>query len=197
MKQKLLCVLLLSIFIVGLTGCGNNKNRVQSTENNKAQIEAKRENSTEKLLKDFLNNMNNKNFELATSSIDKEKIDEIFKMDLPDEEFAKALDRSLNDGYNSIKYEVNSLKLVKKDEINDIFSSMDNETKENNQQKMIDLFDGYNLYVVDYEMSYKEEKTNLKDILFIKEDNSSFGGSIVVDGLFSYYYNAVYNKPTR
>lgn len=197
MKNKILSIILIMIIIVGLTGCNNDKDKVDDTKNTKEQIEEKKDSSSEKSLKEFLNNINNKNFDSATNLIDKEKMNEIFKMNLPNEEFSKALEHALNDGYNSIKYDVNSLKIVKKDEVNDIISSTDDETKKNNQQKIIDLFDGYDLYVVDYQMSYKEETTNLKDILFIKDDNSSFGGSILVDGLFSYYYNAVYNKPTR
>lgn len=197
MKKKFLSILLIGILIIGITGCETIKKEDSNNTKNNTQTEEKKDNSNEKLLKEFLNNINSKNYESATNVIDKDKMNEIFKMNLPDEEFAKALNHSLNDGYNSIKYDVESLKLITKGEVESIFSSMDDETIKNNQQRIIELFDGYDLYVVDYELGYKDEKTNLKDILFLTSDNSSFGGSIVVDGLFSYYYNAVYNKPSR
>lgn len=198
MKRKILilgiAVMLLTMLVV-LTGCGNNNNLKQDS-NNKSTEDVQKQDKNITNIKEFLNKINSKNFDEAVSLIDKDKINEIMKINLPSDEFTKSLNHALNDGYSEMKYDTESIKKISKDDLLNEISKMDEKEIIKSRTDIIDLFDGYDLYIVEGKSSYKNEKMNFHDVIFATADDSKISGSVILNGLISYYYNAVYNKPT-
>jgi hypothetical protein len=145
-------------------------------------------------IKDFLNKINTKDFDKAVILLDTEKINELLKINLPNEEFSNALHHALNDEYNEIKYDIESIKKISKEDLLNEISKMDENEILKNRKDIINIFDGYDLYLVKCTSSYYEDKINLHDVLFVNANNKKLCGSAILDGLISYYYGAVYGK---
>ena len=186
MKRKLLSILLIGVLVIGLTGCGNNtaKNDSKESNNNSKENVQVRDNNIENI-KEFLSAINGKDFDKASTLLDKEKIKESLKIDLPNEEFSKSLNHALNDESNTINYDINSIKKISKADLLNEISKMDENEIIKNRKDIIDLFDGYDLYIVDCASINKEDKIDLHDVLFINTDNSKLTGSAIIDGLMS------------
>ena len=181
MKKKILSILLICLLTISLVGCCSSDNSKQ---------DEKIEN-----IKTFLIKINNKDFDGAVKLLDKNQINETMKIDLPSEEFIKALNRSLNDEQNEMKYDVDSIRKISKEELLNEMSKMDENELLKSRKDLIDLVDGYNLYIVEVEASFDGEKANFHDVIFANTTDSKLSGSVFLNGIISYYYNAVYNKP--
>lgn len=182
MKKKLLNILLIGILIFGLSACGKESEKSNATKDKNTE-----------LIKDFLNNINKKNFDNAILFLDTENISELLKIDMPSEEFSNALKHSLNNEYNEIKYDIESIKQISKEDLLNEISKMDEKEILKNRSDIINQFDGYNLYLVKCTSSYLDEKINIHDVIFVN-NNLKLEGSVFLDGIFGYYYGAVYNK---
>lgn len=212
MKKKILILgiaVMLFTMLVVLTGCGNNDNSLKQNSDNKStegvQKQDSDKNSSKDIqkqdnnitnIKEFLNKINSKDFDEAVSLIDKDKINEIMKINLPSDEFTKSLSHALNDGYSEMKYDTESIKKISKDDLLNEISKMDEKEIIKSRTDIIDLFDGYDLYMVEGKSSYENEKMNFHDVVFVTADDPKISGTVILNGLISYYYNAVYNKPT-
>ena len=195
--KKIFSILLIGVIAFGLTGCGNNTAKNDSKDTNSNSKENVQTLDNNKNIKKFLNAINSKDFDKASNLLDKERINELLKMDLPNEDFSKSLDYAFNDESNTINYDIDSIKKISKDELLNEISKMDENEIIKNRKDIIDLFDDYDLYIVDCTLIYNEDKINLHDVLFINNDSSKLTGSAIIDGLIKYYYSAVYNRPNR
>ncbi len=201
MKNKILNVLLILLAVMCLTGCGEKKEESNRQERNNQEtnkisdIEEKKKDDNIDNISSFLTYINNKEYDKAVELIDADKINELMKINLPTEEFSKALNRSFNSENSVIQYDVKSLRNVSKEDLLDEMSKMDENELLKNRKDLIDLFDGYDLYMVEVEQTYNDEKMNIHDVVFVND--STICGTIFINGLFSYYYGAVYNRPGK
>lgn len=201
MKNKILNVLLILLAVMCLTGCGEKKEESNRQERNNQEtnkisdIEEKKKDDNIDNISSFLTYINNKEYDKAVELIDADKINELMKINLPTEEFSKALNRSFNSENSVIQYDVKSLRNVSKEDLLDEMSKMDENELLKNRKDLIDLFDGYDLYMVEVEQTYNDEKINIHDVVFVND--STICGTIFINGLFSYYYGAVYNRPGK
>ena len=92
------------------------------------------------------------------------------------------------DGADSI-----GLECLTKEELLDKISKMNEKEILKNRKDIIDLFDDYDLYIVKCDSFYEDEKISMYDLVFVND--SKLGGTVFIDGLISYYYGAVYNRP--
>ena len=203
MKRKVVSILLIIIAIICLTGCGDKKEESNGQGINNQEANKTSDNNKDKEKKDvnidiitsFLTYINNKEYDKVVELIDTDNINELMKVSLPTEEFIKALNRSFNDEKSEIKYDVNSLKKISKEDLLDEISKMDENELLKNRKDIIDLFDGYDLYMVEVEQTYNDEKMNIHDVVFVND--SKICGTVFINGIFSYYYGAVYNRPGK
>lgn len=198
MKRKLLSILLVGVIVIGITGCGSNTNKNDSNEsNNNLKENVQVQDNNIENIKEFLKAINNKEFDKAAALLDKENINKLLKIELPNEKFSKSLNHAFNDETNTINYDINSIKKISKEELLNEISKMNENEIIKNRKDIIDLFEGYDLYIVECTQIYKEETINLHDVLFINTSNSKITGSAIIDGVIGYYYSAVYLKPNR
>ncbi len=203
MKKKVVSILLIILVVICLTGCGDKKEESNGQGINNQEANKTSDNNKDKEKKDvnigiitsFLTYINNKEYDKIVELIDTDNINELMKTSLPIEEFSKALNRSFNDEKSKIKYDVNSLKKISKEDLLDEISKMDENELLKNRKDIIDLFDGYDLYMVEVEQTYNDEKMNIHDVVFVND--SKICGTVFINGIFSYYYGAVYNRPGK
>ena len=194
MKKKLLSILLIGIFAIGLTGCGNEYSKKDSNKpDNSSTKNITEQDKNIKNIKEFLKEINSKDFDKAVTLLDKEGINELLKISLPSDEFSKSLNHTLNRKDSEIKYDTKSIEKISKEELLDKISKMNEKEILKNRKDIIDLFDDYDLYIVKCDFFNEGEKINMYDLVFVND--SKLGGTVFIDGLISYYYGAVYNRP--
>ena len=194
MKKKLLSILLIGIFVIGLTGCGSETTKKDSTKSdNSSTKNITEQDKNIKNIKEFLKEINNKDFDKAVTLLDKEGINELLKISLPSDEFSKSLNHTLNRKDSEIKYDTESIEKISKEELLDKISKMNEKEILKNRKDIIDLFDDYDLYIVKCDFFNEGEKISMHDLVFVND--SKLGGTVFIDGLISYYYGAVYNRP--
>ena len=194
MKKKLLSILLIGIFAIGLTGCGSEYSKKDSNKSdNSSTKNITEQDKNIKNIKEFLKEINNKDFDKAVTLLDKEGINELLKISLPSDEFSKSLNHTLNRKDSEIKYDTESIEKISKEELLDKISKMNEKEILKNRKDIIDLFDDYDLYIVKCDFFNEGEKISMHDLVFVND--SKLGGTVFIDGLISYYYGAVYNRP--
>ena len=194
MKKKLLSILLIGIFAIGLTGCGSEYSKKDSNKpDNSSTKNITEQDKNIKNIKEFLKEINNKDFDKAVTLLDKEGINELLKISLPSDEFSKSLNHTLNRKDSEIKYDTESIEKISKEELLDKISKMNEKEILKNRKDIIDLFDDYDLYIVKCDFFNEGEKISMHDLVFVND--SKLGGTVFIDGLISYYYGAVYNRP--
>ena len=196
MKKKLLSILLIGFLIIVLAGCENKDNTNQEEKNNSSNnVQEQDENITK--IKDFLTTINNKDYNKTINILEVEKINELLKISLPKEDYVKALNHSINNESSEMKYDLESIKKISKEDLLNEISKMAEEEIIKSRKDILNSFDNYDFYIVNAEITYNTEKTNYHDVVFINKNDSKIYGTVIINGLISYYYNAVYNKPNN